>query len=236
MRKQSQHRQPSPVKTSSSLPETNQAPSGKARDYEQGLSRLLYNGQMLCGQREGVAARLCQEVEEITQGQAQLCLFCQQTAKSLPQPSSPPGMISFPVQFRDTNYGVLYVQHDPAHPTEPIIPPAAVYLLTQICSHMLHELEISAFLHLQSQHLEAQAAESLTKREREVLNLFCCGYDRKTIAETLHIASATEDTHFQRLYEKLYVHHECDLLLAAFRARLFSPLEEASGIRSHAKT
>jgi len=142
-------------------------------------------------------------------------------------------MISFPVQFHDLNYGTLYVQHDPAHPTQPIIPSATVYLLTQICGYILHALEVSAFLQLQYRHLESQAVEPLTDRQREVLQLLCCGYDSKAIAELLHIASTTVGTYRQRLYEKLHVHHEHDLLLVAFRTGLFSPLEGISGVRPH---
>lgn len=232
MEKRHQRRQPSPAQTSSSLLETVQLPDEKTPDYEQGLIRLLYNGQRLCGQREGVAARLCQEVAQITRGQVQLVLYCRETAGPSPQRVPPIGTISFPVQFGDLNYGTLYVQNDPAHPTQPIIPPATVYLQALVCASILYALENSALLQLQYEHLKSQACEPLTRREREVLPLLCRGYDAKAIAELLHIAPTTVGTYRQRIYEKLHIHDAHDLLLVAFRAGLFFPLEGISGVRS----
>ncbi|MGB8346150.1 MAG: helix-turn-helix transcriptional regulator [Ktedonobacteraceae bacterium] len=172
-----------------------------------------------------MAARLCQEVVQITRGQVQLSMYCRETAGPSPQQSPPIGTTSFPVQFHDLNYGTLCVQHDPARPTQPIIPSVTVYLLTQICGYILHALEVSAFFQLQYRHLESQAVEPLTRREREVLNLLCCGYDEWAIGQTLNIAPSTVDSHRQHIYAKLQVHNRQEMLLTAFRTRLFSPLE-----------
>ncbi|TMC26186.1 MAG: hypothetical protein E6J36_03495, partial [Chloroflexi bacterium] len=43
----------------------------------------------------------------------------------------------------------------------------------------------------------------------------------------LHIAPATVDTHRKRICEKLGVHSERDIPLAAYRAGLFSILDES---------
>ncbi len=202
-------------------------------DYEQVFMRLLHLGQRLCGQTEGVAEQLCQGVTQATQGQAWLSLAGQETAKKTRQQPPPGKSTGFPVQFRDLTYGTLYVRNDPAHPGQPVIPPARAYLLAQICGYILYALEASALLQFQYQHLESQAPEPLTRRQREVLDLLCRGYDQKAIAELLHISTGTLTSHRQHIYEKLHVHNERDLVLAAFRAGLFSPLEGVSGMRHH---
>jgi DNA-binding NarL/FixJ family response regulator len=206
MRKRRQRKLPSPSKPAHHLLETQQAQDTLPPDYEQGLMRLLHLGERLCGQTHDVANRLAQEITQITHSQAQLVLSYRVAAKQSP----PDGSTSFPVQFRDFSYGMLSVQNDPAQPTEPAIPPATAYLLARICGSILYALEVSAFLQCQYQHLEAQVHESLTGREQEVLKLV--------------------DTHRWHLYEKLHVHQEYELPLAAFRAGLFSPLEAASHV------
>lgn len=211
---------------------TNQPDNEEVSGYEERLIHLFHVGQRLCGQAQEVGETLAQEVTQITQGQAKLSLHCQERAGQPP----PGGSISFPVQFSDLTYGTLYVQNDPVHPTQPIIPPARAYLLAQICASILYALEASAFLQSQYQHLEVQAYEPLTRRQRQVLNLLCLGYDLEAIAEELGITVATVDSHRQHIYERLQVHNEHDLLLMAFRAGLFSPLEGVSGIRPHVQT
>ena len=47
--------------------------------------------------------------------------------------------------------------------------------------------------------------ESLSPREREVLELLARGYLYKEIADSLHISMATVNTHTRRIYEKLHV-------------------------------
>jgi DNA-binding NarL/FixJ family response regulator len=89
----------------------------------------------------------------------------------------------------------------------------------------LYTLELSAFIEGQCQRLDDQDPEHLTKREQEVLELICQGDDQETIATKLQIAPATVDTHRKRICEKLGVHCERDIPLAAYRAHLFSILE-----------
>lgn len=234
MKKRNPPGQPSLLESGSSLLEIDQATDEKILTYEPGLICLLQVGERLRGKMQGVAECLCQEVAQITRGQVQLSLHCREIAVPSPQQSSPTGTISFPVQFGDLNYGTLYVQNDPVHPTQPIIPSVTVHLLRLICGFILHDLENSALLQFQYKHLEAQAiAKPLSPRQREILNFLCRGYDQETIARILNIELSTVDSHRQRIYEKLQVHSRQELLLVAFRTGLFSPLEGISGIRPH---
>lgn len=234
MKKRNPPGRPSLLESGSSLLGIDQATDEKILTYEQGLIRLLQVGERLRGKMQGVAEYLCQEVAQITRGQVQLSLHCRETAVPSPQQSSPTGTISIPFQFGDLNYGTLYVQNDPVHPTQPIIPSVTVHLLRLICSSILHDLENSALLQFQYQHLESQeTAKPLTSRQREILNFLCRGYDLETIARILNIELTTVDSHRQRIYEKLQVHSRQEMLLVAFRTGLFSPLEGVSGIRPH---
>lgn len=55
-------------------------------------------------------------------------------------------------------------------------------------------------------HLDAPAAESLTARERQVLELLARGHFYKEISEDLAISASTVNTHVRHIYEKLHVH------------------------------
>jgi DNA-binding CsgD family transcriptional regulator len=212
---------------------TIQTSEENAQNYEQSLMHLLYAGQFLCGQTEGAVERLYQEIAQVTQQHAWLSLHCPSTGKQASQQCPFERSTSYPVQFHDLNYGILYIMNDPIHSTQPVVPSATAYLLAQISGNILYLLEESACLQFQYRQLSQQMPDPLTKREQEVLNLFCRGQNKETIAELLSISSKTVDTHLQHLCEKLHVHHEHDLALAAFRAGLFSPLEGVSNPRSH---
>ena len=217
---------------SSSAAQTSSTSKGNGTNivtHVQYFLHLLAIGQQLQGQTRGVTDRLCQEVELITQGCAQLVLHHQGVSQRAQIPS-PSQAVSFPVQFGDLNYGTLYVAFDPAQPTHPLIPAKVADSLAQLCGMLLYTLEVSALLQAQYQHLEHLAYKSLTKRQREVLTLLCHGYDREEIAKALSIALATVDTHRQHIYEHLGVHNERDVLLAAYQAGFFSPIEGISSI------
>ena len=64
----------------------------------------------------------------------------------------------------------------------------------------------------------------MTRREQEVMELICLGNDQQAIAMQLNIAPATVDTHRKRICEKLGVHCERDIPLAAYQTSLFSIL------------
>jgi DNA-binding CsgD family transcriptional regulator len=221
-----QIRSPSAAQTSS----TSEASSTNIVNHVQYFLHLLNIGQQLRGQTSGVGERLCEEVGLVTQGGAQLVLQYRGLAQRAQIPS-PSQAVSFPVQFGDLNYGTFYVAFDPAQPAHPLIPAKVADSLAQLCGILLYTFEVSALLQAQYQHLEHPVYESLTKRQREVLTLLCHGYEREEIAKALSIAPATVNTHRQHIYERLGIHNERDVLLAAYQAGLFSPLEDISGKR-----
>lgn len=57
----------------------------------------------------------------------------------------------------------------------------------------------------------AQAADQLTPRERDVLELLVAAQSRAVIALTLHITEATVDTHVKSIYRKLGVKRRDEL-------------------------
>lgn len=58
----------------------------------------------------------------------------------------------------------------------------------------------------QAEPEKAAAAEGLSPREREVLELLARGYFYKEITEALSLSISTVNTHVRRIYEKLHVH------------------------------
>jgi DNA-binding NarL/FixJ family response regulator len=68
------------------------------------------------------------------------------------------------------------------------------------------------------QEYEARrAAESLTPREREVLQALAEGLDGKEIAERLHTSVRTERNHMASILSKLGVHSQLQALVFALR-------------------
>ena len=61
-----------------------------------------------------------------------------------------------------------------------------------------------------------QEMESLTKREREMLDLLAKGYRYKEIADQLFISFETVRTHIHNIYEKLHVQSRTEALNKAF--------------------
>jgi ATP/maltotriose-dependent transcriptional regulator MalT len=105
-------------------------------------------------------------------------------------------------------------------------------LLAQTCGSLLYALELTAFMEGQCQRLDFQIPVRLTKREQEVLELICHGYSQQLIGAKLQIAPTTVDTHRKRICEKLGVHSERDIPLAAYRANLVSILYEPGAASS----
>ncbi len=192
-------------------------------DYTQVFLDLLSLGQTLYEQPHGARERLGQEVMRATQGRAKLIPPHQNSSTELDVPF--PVFASFPVWFRHRNYGEVYIASDPAHPASPALPLHVAQILVQICSYLMYMLELSAFIEGQCKGLDYQSPKDLTKREREVLTLICRGYNRQAIATTLQIEPATVETHRKRIRQKLGVHTERDLPLAAYQANLCPILE-----------
>lgn len=198
-------------------------------DHVQYFVHLLNISQQLWGQTHGVADRICKEVALVTQGCAQL--FLHQGVFNRAQIPPPSQAVAFPVQFDERDYGTLYIAIDPAQPTHSVIPANIAHSLAQLCGILLYTFEVAVLLQAQHKHLEHRAHEPLTKRQREVLTLLCRGYEREEIAKALSTSPATVDTHRQHIYEHFGIHNKRDVLLAAYQAGLFSPLEDISGKR-----
>ncbi|MBA2682782.1 MAG: response regulator transcription factor [Ktedonobacteraceae bacterium] len=188
------------------------------------VTHLLERGQALCQNMSGGVAGLCYEVTHITQERAHLHLGHEKLLKQLP--FLPNTSITLPVRFGHVSYGALEITFDPQCSELPSISLPVAQLLAQACSWLLYTLEQALFLHGQSQQLEYQVHGSLTKREREVLQLMHRGKNREQIAEVLHIATATAGKHRQHIYEQLGVHNEHDAVLAAYQSGLLSLIEE----------
>lgn len=190
-------------------------------DYTQLIADLLSFGQTLSKNTHRVGKRLCKELIHITQGRARLLLPGQDIPTGRPFSVS----ASFPVRFCNRIYGTLEIAADSAHPASPAFPLPVAQLLAHTCGSLLYTLELSAFFQVQCQRLEDQIPERLTRREYEILELICQGDDQDTIATKLQIAPATVDTHRKRICEKLGVHSERDIPLAAYRAHLIAFLD-----------
>ena len=72
----------------------------------------------------------------------------------------------------------------------------------------------------------AGARESLTERERQILNLIIGGLSNKEIAANLHISAKTVDRHRTNLMQKLDVHSVAQLIAYALREELIDPSAE----------
>jgi PAS domain S-box-containing protein len=64
---------------------------------------------------------------------------------------------------------------------------------------------------------ERRLAESLTAREREVLQLLADGLDSRQVAERLHITPRTQRNHMANILSKLRVHSQLQALVFALR-------------------
>jgi DNA-binding CsgD family transcriptional regulator len=205
-----------------------------AQNFDRILLHLFEFGQSLRGQAEGAVERFRQEVAQATQQQMWLTLHRPSPGKQSSQHCPFEQSTCYPAQFHDLIYGNLYIMHDPLHPAQSVIPFVTANFLAQLCGYILYGLEQDALVQCVSCRLDQQRPpESLTDREQNVLNLFCKGQSKVTIAELLTISPKTVDTHVQHLCEKLHVQHEYDLPLAAFYFSLFSPLEGISNPRIH---
>ena len=173
---------------------------------------------------------LCQEVIRATEGRARILLPGQDPSTDQPVPF--PIAVSFLLQFRNRTYGRLDIAPDETHPASPALPLHVAQLLANTCGSLLYTLEMTVFIEGQCQRLDSQVPVRLTKREQEILERICQGDDQQAIATQLHIAPATVQTHRKRICEKLGVHTERDIPLAAYRANLFSILEKPTTDRS----
>jgi DNA-binding NarL/FixJ family response regulator len=69
----------------------------------------------------------------------------------------------------------------------------------------------------EEEHEARRSAESLTPREREVLQALAEGLDSEEIADKLNIALRTERNHMASILKKLEVHSQLQALVFALR-------------------
>lgn len=178
---------------------------------------LLCFAHMPDAQGGNIDEMLCREVARLTQCQALLCL---NRGQKPGEQHITPCAISFPVRFQHRTYGTLHLTAHSGCPASPALSLSTAHLIALTSGLLLYANELSALLETQSQQVKPPAYIHLTRREREVLNLICCGLSRQEIAEALSIAPSTVETHTRHLSQKLGTHSERDIPLAAFRANL----------------
>jgi DNA-binding CsgD family transcriptional regulator len=188
------------------------------------FDHLFQSCQTLYGQKQNVAEQFCQEVELATQKKASLCLSEKEQAPDEEKKTFlvDKGFISFPVQGPSFFYGYLKIRPRSEQSRTPSLPLDVSFLLAEACGWLLNALDISMFLLVSSDNHLPSSSVSLTKREKEVLQLMNKGYNHKEIAEKLHIAPKTVIKHKQHIYYELGVHNERDALLKAYQTGLFS--------------
>ena len=191
-------------------------------DGDQLEGRLISLHQELHGQSAGVVERLCQEIVDASQGQVQLALLCYQHARTLSFPAH--DVFSLPVTCGGRTYGKLELEPHPVHPDQPVLPYQKARMIALICAAILYSLETAAYFQ-REYPVPVHPPVSLTSREQEILELMCRGYQRTEIATMLHISYKTVGKTCEKMYRRLEVHTEREVIAAAFRLGLSSPLE-----------
>lgn len=73
----------------------------------------------------------------------------------------------------------------------------------------------------------SEALSDLTERERQIFRLAAAGARKDEIAQRLYISPATARTHLQRVYRKMGVHSQAELMALAIRIGEFESEEES---------
>jgi DNA-binding NarL/FixJ family response regulator len=94
-----------------------------------------------------------------------------------------------------------------------------VYLSPAIAGIVVKELTQSKALRTRQ---SPSTAQSLTSREREVLQLISEGHSARDIGQLLHLSVKTIETHRRQMMEKLGIHSVADLTKFAIREGLTS--------------
>ncbi|MCC7104498.1 MAG: response regulator transcription factor [Chloroflexi bacterium] len=76
---------------------------------------------------------------------------------------------------------------------------------------------------LRSEREQANLRESLTEREREVLQAMASGADNETLADSLGVSPHTLRTHVQRILAKLSAHSKLEAVSLGLRYGLIQP-------------
>ncbi|MGQ0736491.1 MAG: response regulator [Acidobacteriota bacterium] len=84
------------------------------------------------------------------------------------------------------------------------------------------KLMLDDYVRLVADSAAVDSYESLSEREREILQLIAEGHSNKDIAVILSISPATVETHRARILQKLDVHNTAELVLYAVRRGVIS--------------
>ena len=142
---------------------------------------------------------------------------------NLPGASGIEGVRQLKPVLPDTQFMMLTVYEDPDHIFKALASGASGYLLKRtpraellaavkdvhaggspMSSNIARKI-VQSFQRFSSSSAAPADSDSLSPREREVLELLARGYLYKEIAESLHISVPTVNTHIRRIYEKLHV-------------------------------
>ncbi len=190
-------------------------------DYEVIIGSLSTIGHQIYKKPHSAKDLLCQHLIHISQGN--IYLHITRTAYPAPAPNFTTSF-QLPVCFCELIYGTLYIAIDPEKVT---IPAKAASRIATICGELLYVCETRILLQKISKLLCSHFSGELSSREQEVLCLLCQGKTKSEIAHLLNIAPRTLDKHKQHIYDKLGVHSELAVLLAAYAHDLFLPLDNS---------
>ena len=84
-------------------------------------------------------------------------------------------------------------------------------------SPMSSEIARRVVVYMQQKDKPSLATETLTQREKEILNYLSKGYLYKEIADKLFVSKETVKKHIHNIYDKLHVQTRTDALNKAFR-------------------
>ena len=97
-----------------------------------------------------------------------------------------------------------------------VVPPV---MLGALLRHVVHRRRAA--------RADLDLLDTLTHRERQVLELLAGGHDRAAIADRLFIATGTVRTHLMRIFRKLDVHSQAEAMAFAARCGLGNEPQEA---------
>ncbi len=181
---------------------------------------LTKNCQQFIQQSDGVVSYLCNEVERITRGRAQL-FICSSVAQATAERSY---TAIFPVQYGGISFGnLMCFSALSEQQTDSSLD--GMEDVANACAIVLYMLENTALVRRSQKTQIVQKDVSLTKREKAILICMGRGQNVEEIAALLKIKPATVMKHRQHMYDKLQVSCESDVILMGYRANLFSPIE-----------
>ena len=97
------------------------------------------------------------------------------------------------------------------------------YLSPVVSKHVIRDyLQRVSSHESEGRHCAVSLGDSLTTRQREILQLIAEGYTTKEIAETLHLSMKTIETHRAQLMDRLDIHNIAGLVRYAIRTGLVS--------------